>query len=229
MFKQIYYDENIKKKDKIVIVTGVFGVGKSSFIKYLSDTYNIKTSIEKYNENILSNYYISLTNYNNLKSKQNKDMLNKTAIIAQMHFITKRCNLLNEAIFNNNNRITVLDGSIWSDIIIAKSLYDDNIISNEYYIMYKEFVNSYLEIFNKIITKELVLICLHPYDINICLNNIKHRDNKIEKNIDTKYLLKIENGFNSMTDCTHYYLHDVDYNGKYDSKTFKDIIDHILN
>ena len=213
----------------IAIITGTFGVGKTTLIRHISENYNTDNIIETYDEEILGNYYEAFGNFVKNKTKESTALMHHAALTSQMYFIAKRLDSFNDALFKKKKDICILDGSIVSDEIIAKSLNKNKILDDASYAVYKYYVIGLKEFINKTLgTKKIKIICLHPPSCEFALSNIKKREHKIETSITLEYIQQIEEGFKSMECDKHFYLTEKDYDFSYSTKTFNDIIKFII-
>lgn len=112
----------------MLVIDGVVGVGKSTLMKILAEKYGLVAFREPVvNNPILEKFYHDRSRY---------------SFPLQIFFLNKRLEQLNEAIAANGS---VLDRSIYGDMIFAKMLCDNNELSQEEYEIYKELFDNMSE------------------------------------------------------------------------------------
>ena len=111
-----------------VIVDGPVGVGKTSLMDILVKEFNYVSFLEPVAENPLLDKF-----YHNRK---------RYAFPLQIYFLNKRFEVLKSAAKLKN---TVMDRSIYGDVIFAKLLWQSGDMENEEYVLYKELLANMLE------------------------------------------------------------------------------------
>lgn len=126
------YEEILKKIDTrgvwdMIVVDGVVGVGKSTLMNILAERGMIAFSEPVVDNPILEKFYYDRERY---------------SFPLQVFFLNKRFKHIKEAAMINNS---VMDRSIYGDVIFAKMLCDKGEMSKEEFELYKELLENMLE------------------------------------------------------------------------------------
>lgn len=122
----------IKRNDisNSIVIDGVVGVGKSSLVEILKDELCYTPYYEPVEDNpILDKFYYDRSRY---------------SFPLQVFFLNKRFKMVKEA----NKTNSILDRSIYGDMIFAKMLKDSGEMSEEEYSLYKELASNMFEHIN---------------------------------------------------------------------------------
>jgi 2-amino-4-hydroxy-6-hydroxymethyldihydropteridine diphosphokinase len=165
----------ISEKFNYIAIEGNIGAGKTSLAKMISNEFNAKTVLERFAENpFLPKFYEDKERY---------------AFALEMSFLADRYQQLTDDLA----QFDLFKNFIVSDYYIFKSLIFAQItLQKEEYNLYRKM----FDIMYKGIKKPDLYIYLHQNTERL-LENIKKRDRKYEKNIQSSYLKKIHNGYKS--------------------------------
>ena len=161
------------KKVKYIAIEGVIGVGKTTLAKILSDRLNGKLILENFEDNpFLEKFYNDPVSY---------------AFHTQMYFLMSRYKQLQE--------IKQID--LFHEYYIA-----DYIFEKDKIFAYLNLQDDELKLYEKIvglIEKSIVtpdIIIYLQSSVERLMNNIKHRDREIEKEIKEDYIKDLNEGYN---------------------------------
>lgn len=162
-----------EKKIKYIAIEGVIGAGKTSLAKKLSDRLNAKLILEKFEDNpFLEKFYKDPVSY---------------AFHTQMYFLMSRYKQLQDI-----KQIDLFHDYYISDYIFEK----DKIFA------YLNLMDDELKLYEKIVSlieRTIVVPDLIIYlqsTVERLMQNIKHRDRDIEKEIQEDYIRDLNEGYN---------------------------------
>ena len=156
-------------KLKHIVISGNIGVGKTTLAEKLSKKYNWKILLEEVDNNpYLDDFYKSMKSW---------------SFHLQIFFLNSRFKQI-QNISKTNNTI-IQDRSIYEDYeVFTKNLFDSGILLKREFENYKRLYNTILEY----VKVPDLLIYIRNKNINNIVNNIKKRNRKFEKKINTEYL-----------------------------------------
>lgn len=166
----------------MIVIDGVVGVGKSTLMNILSDKYNLTP----YKEPVFNNILLEKFYYNR----------ERYSFPLQIFFFNKRLEQLKEAATKKN---TILDRSIYGDLIFAKLLKDNNDMSEEEY-------DIYLDLFNNMVEHIPIPRLLIYLDISVdnAINRIHKRGRDFELITEKSYWEKLNKNYTSFfNDYSH--------------------------
>lgn len=157
---------------KLIYVEGIIGAGKSTFVQNLSKHMSKLTSVQEpvdewQKDGILEKYY--------------KDM-RRWALSFQLRIVHDKIKLLNSLEFDNDN-IYVVERSIYSDKCFTNTLNHFDILDDFDYKLSTDVRDIYEEYTKK--SPDLI-IYLRP-TIKKCMNRVKKRNRKEEKDLTVEY------------------------------------------
>lgn len=149
----------------IICIDGVVGVGKSSLGKILAEKYGVELFEEPVvNNPILDKYYYDKERW---------------AFPLQIFFLNKRFEMLKNAMRKGG---CLLDRSIYGDVIFAKMLVEDGIMTKEEFSLYEELLRNMLEH----IQKPKLMIYLKT-TVKDAISKIEKRGRDYEKIVPIEY------------------------------------------
>ncbi|MBE50731.1 MAG: deoxynucleoside kinase [Flavobacteriales bacterium] len=153
-----------------ISIEGNIGSGKTSLSKQLSNVYESKIVLERFENNpFLNDFY---------KNKEND------ALALELFFLAERFQQLSD----KRSSETLFSNQIISDYAFFKSLlFAQNNLSDEKYNLFARLYS----IMSSTIRNPDLIIYLHA-DIDRLKSNIDHRDRYYERGLDLKYLKNIE-------------------------------------
>ena len=156
-------------KLKHIVISGNIGVGKTTLAEKLSKKYNWKILLEEVDNNpYLDDFYKSMKNW---------------SFHLQIFFLNSRFKQIQN--ISKTNSTIIQDRSIYEDYeVFTKNLFDSGILLKREFENYKRLYNTILEY----VTVPDLLIYIRNKNINNIVNNIKKRNRKFEKKINTEYL-----------------------------------------
>ena len=161
------------KKIKYIAIEGVIGVGKTSLAKKLSERLNAKLILEKFEDNpFLEKFYNDPVSY---------------AFHTQMYFLMSRYKQLQE--------IKQID--LFHEFYVA-----DYIFEKDKIFAYLNLQDDELKLYEKIVSlieRTIVVPDLIIYlqsNLERLMQNIRHRDRDIEKEIKESYIKDLNEGYN---------------------------------
>ena len=170
----------------ILSITGVLGVGKTTFIKHLQQMYPSATYIAEPVDQWM-NLRDQVTG-ENLLDRFYKDMKRYSYSFENVAFIT-RLNLLIDALDRQDSTTIVLDGSLATDRnVYAQMLHDDGMMDSLEWSAYNLWSHFYEQHVRQNKIYYLYLRC----DPKIIMERVGKRGRPEEKNLDIKYLIKLQ-------------------------------------
>jgi len=171
--RQVKFNVLEDKKVKYIAIEGVIGVGKTSLAKKLSERLNAKLILENFEDNpFLEKFYNDPVSY---------------AFHTQMYFLMSRYKQLQE--------IKQID--LFHEYYIA-----DYIFEKDKIFAYLNLQDDELKLYEKIVSlieKTIVVPDIIIYlqsTVDRLMQNIKHRDRNIEKEIKEEYIHDLNEGYN---------------------------------
>ena len=161
-------------KLKHIVISGNIGVGKTTLAEKLSKKYNWKILLEEVDNNpYLDDFYKSMKSW---------------SFHLQIFFLNSRFKQIQN--ISKTNSTIIQDRSIYEDYeVFTKNLFDSGILLKREFENYKRLYNTILEY----VTVPDLLIYIRNKNINNIVNNIKKRNRKFEKKINTEYLKNLNN------------------------------------
>ena len=156
-------------KLKHIVISGNIGVGKTTLAEKLSKKYNWKILLEEVDNNpYLDDFYKSMKSW---------------SFHLQIFFLNSRFKQIQN--ISKTNSTIIQDRSIYEDYeVFTKNLFDSGILLKREFENYKRLYNTILEY----VKAPDLLIYIRNKNINNIVNNIKKRNRKFEKKINTEYL-----------------------------------------
>ena len=161
-------------KLKHIVISGNIGVGKTTLAEKLAKKYNWKILLEEVDNNpYLDDFYKSMKSW---------------SFHLQIFFLNSRFKQIQN--ISKTNSTIIQDRSIYEDYeVFTKNLFDSGILLKREFENYKRLYNTILEY----VTVPDLLIYIRNKNINNIVNNIKKRNRKFEKKINTEYLKNLNN------------------------------------
>jgi len=161
-------------KLKHIVISGNIGVGKTTLAEKLSKEYNWKILLEEVDNNpYLDDFYKSMKSW---------------SFHLQIFFLNSRFKQIQN--ISKTNSTIIQDRSIYEDYeVFTKNLFDSGILLKREFENYKRLYNTILEY----VKVPDLLIYIRNKNINNIVNNIKKRNRKFEKKINTEYLKNLNN------------------------------------
>ena len=156
-------------KLKHIVISGNIGVGKTTLAEKLSKKYNWKILLEEVDNNpYLDDFYKSMKSW---------------SFHLQIFFLNSRFKQIQN--IEKTNSTIIQDRSIYEDYeVFTKNLFDSGILLKREFENYKRLYNTIIEY----VKVPDLLIYIRNKNINNIVNNIKKRNRKFEKKINTEYL-----------------------------------------
>ena len=161
-------------KLKHIVISGNIGVGKTTLAEKLSKKYNWKILLEEVDNNpYLDDFYKSMKSW---------------SFHLQIFFLNSRFKQLQN--IEKTNSTIIQDRSIYEDYeVFTKNLFDSGILLKREFENYKRLYNTIIEY----VKVPDLLIYIRNKNINNIVYNIKKRNRKFEKKINTEYLKNLNN------------------------------------
>ncbi len=161
-------------KLKHIVISGNIGVGKTTLAEKLAKKYNWKILLEEVDNNpYLDDFYKSMKNW---------------SFHLQIFFLNSRFKQIQN--ISKTNDTIIQDRSIYEDYeVFTKNLFDSGILLKREFENYKRLYDTILEY----VKVPDLLIYIRNKNINNIVNNIKKRNRKFEKKINTEYLKNLNN------------------------------------
>jgi len=161
-------------KLKHIVISGNIGVGKTTLAEKLAKKYNWKILLEEVDNNpYLDDFYKSMKNW---------------SFHLQIFFLNSRFKQIQN--ISKTNSTIIQDRSIYEDYeVFTKNLFDSGILLKREFENYKRLYNTIIEY----VKVPDLLIYIRNKNINNIVNNIKKRNRKFEKKINTEYLKNLNN------------------------------------
>ena len=156
-------------KLKHIVISGNIGVGKTTLAEKLAKKYNWKILLEEVDNNpYLDDFYKSMKSW---------------SFHLQIFFLNSRFKQIQN--IEKTNSTIIQDRSIYEDYeVFTKNLFDSGILLKREFENYKRLYNTIIEY----VKVPDLLIYIRNKNINNIVNNIKKRNRKFEKKINTEYL-----------------------------------------
>ena len=161
-------------KLKHIVISGNIGVGKTTLAEKLAKKYNWKILLEEVDNNpYLDDFYKSMKSW---------------SFHLQIFFLNSRFKQIQN--IEKTNSTIIQDRSIYEDYeVFTKNLFDSGILLKREFENYKKLYNTIIEY----VKVPDLLIYIRNKNINNIVNNIKKRNRKFEKKINTEYLKNLNN------------------------------------
>lgn len=168
------YTETYAPKNKLIVVSGIIGVGKSTLTKDLAD----KLDATPYYEPVESNEYLDL--FYEDKAKYGFPM--------QVYLLNHRFRQHQQMVWCTDN--VVQDRSIYEDVIFAKMLKESGDMSE---LDFETYRSLYLNMTNFLHRPDLVVYL--DTDPEIALERINRRGRECESGMSLEYLESLKKGY----------------------------------
>ena len=161
-------------KLKHIVISGNIGVGKTTLAEKLAKKYNWKILLEEVDNNpYLDDFYKSMKSW---------------SFHLQIFFLNSRFKQIQK--ISKTNSTIIQDRSIYEDYeVFTKNLFDSGILLKREFKNYKRLYNTIIEY----VKVPDLLIYIRNKNINNIVKNIKKRNRKFEKKINTEYLKNLNN------------------------------------
>ena len=161
-------------KLKHIVISGNIGVGKTTLAEKLAKKYNWKILLEEVDNNpYLDDFYKSMKSW---------------SFHLQIFFLNSRFKQIQN--IEKTNSTIIQDRSIYEDYeVFTKNLFDSGILLKREFKNYKRLYNTIIEY----VKVPDLLIYIRNKNINNIVKNIKKRNRKFEKKINTEYLKNLNN------------------------------------
>lgn len=158
---------------QFLVIEGNIGAGKTTLSKKFAEENNAKLILEQFADNpFLPKFYQDQERY---------------SFPLELSFLTERYHQIKKQILNPN----LFHSSIIADYYIAKSsIFAQNTLKEDEYQLFRQI----FEIIFESMPQPDLYVYLHA-NTDKLLKNIKSRGRDYEKNIETTYLEKIQNGY----------------------------------
>jgi deoxyadenosine/deoxycytidine kinase len=157
---------------QMIVIDGVVGVGKSTFMKLLAEKGYVAYPEPVLNNPILEKFYYDRKRY---------------SFPLQVFFLNKRFKYIKEASRHEN---AVMDRSIYGDVIFAKMLKDSGEMSEEEFELYKELLSNMLEHVNP--PKLMVYL---EVSVDEAIRRIQKRGRPYEQIVERSYWEKLNSEY----------------------------------
>ena len=165
------------KKAPFIGVAGNIGVGKTTFTEVLSK----KNNWDDYYESVIDNPYLS-DFYKNM---------NRWSFNLQIYFLQHRFS--SQIAISKSTAGVIQDRTIYEDVeIFAKNLHDIGSMSDRDWNTYKNLFKNMVQF----LRKPDIIVYLQA-STDTLISRIENRNREFEKNIDTEYLYRLNNYYNS--------------------------------
>jgi deoxyadenosine/deoxycytidine kinase len=129
MYKEFFNMIKKNSQNEIIVIDAVVGAGKTVYMEMLSKEMNIPYFQEPVEDNpILDRFYHDRKRY---------------SFPLQIFFLNRRFRMLKEA--SDLGRSTLMDRSIYGDMIFAKLLYEEGNMEKEEYDLYRDLLTNMLD------------------------------------------------------------------------------------
>ncbi len=166
MYKEFF--DMIKKNapNEMIVVDGVVGSGKTTLMNILTEELGVKGFEEPVTDNpILGNFYHDRKRY---------------AFSLQIFFLNRRFRMLKEA--QKKKSLSVMDRSIYGDVIFAKLLHDGGDMEKEEFDLYKDLLTNMLDH----VEAPKLMIYL-KVDVDTAIERIQGRGRDYEQIVERDY------------------------------------------
>jgi len=185
------------------MVDGNIGAGKTTISRLISEKYDLQLYeelINKKTENILSRFYNDMTRW---------------AFTLQIHFLNERFKMIKEAM----TYPSIIDRSIYGDLVFAKVLHEDGHMTDEEYSVYRTLFSNMEPHFDKPDT--LIYLNVSPEK---ALERIHKRGRESEQSIPLEYLQRLDREYENWLSTYTGKVKVFDYNR---DDTYNEIINYV--
>lgn len=179
MYKEFF--SMIKKNDfnDAIVIDGVVGVGKTTLMDLISDKLGYQKFLEPVIDNpILDKFYHDRKRY---------------AFTLQIFFLNRRFKMLKDAA--NIKEKTIMDRSIYGDVIFAKLLKDNNEMAEDEFAIYMELLTNMLDH-----VEAPKLMVYLKIDTDKAIERIKNRGRDFEQIVEREYWENLNKEYNDYFD-----------------------------
>lgn len=154
------------KPNETIVIDAVVGAGKTSYMEMLSEEMKIPCFQEPVQENpLLDKYYYDRKRY---------------AFPLQIYFLNRRFEMLKQA--SESGEPSLMDRSIYGDMIFAKMLYEEGDMEKDEFILYRDLLTNMLDH----VEAPKLMIYL-KIDTDSAIERIKKRGRDYEQIVERDY------------------------------------------
>lgn len=166
MYKEFFSMIKKNRQNEMIIVDGVVGSGKTTLMNILTEELNLKGFEEPVTDNpILGKFYHDRQRY---------------AFPLQIFFLNRRFRMLKDA--QEKNEASIMDRSIYGDVIFAKLLHDGGDMDNDEFRLYQDLLANMLDH----IEAPRLMIYLRC-DVDTAIDRIRKRGRDYEQIVERDY------------------------------------------
>jgi len=166
MYKEFFSMIKKNRQNEMIIVDGVVGSGKTTLMNILTEELDLKGFEEPVTDNpILGKFYHDRQRY---------------AFPLQIFFLNRRFRMLKDA--QEKNEASIMDRSIYGDVIFAKLLHDGGDMDNDEFRLYQDLLANMLDH----IEAPRLMIYLRC-DVDTAIDRIRKRGRDYEQIVERNY------------------------------------------
>ena len=166
MYKEFFNMIKKNKPNETIVIDAVVGAGKTSYMEMLSEEMKIPCFQEPVQENpLLDKFYYDRKRY---------------AFPLQIYFLNRRFEMLKQA--SEAGEPSLMDRSIYGDMIFAKMLYEKGDMEKDEFILYRDLLNNMLDH----VEAPKLMIYL-KIDTDSAIERIKKRGRDYEQIVERDY------------------------------------------
>lgn len=166
MYKEFFNMIKKNKPNETIVIDAVVGAGKTSYMEMLSEEMKIPCFQEPVQENsLLDKFYYDRKRY---------------AFPLQIYFLNRRFEMLKQA--SESGEPSLMDRSIYGDMIFAKMLYEKGDMEKDEFILYRDLLTNMLDH----VEAPKLMIYL-KIDTDSAIERIKKRGRDYEQIVERDY------------------------------------------
>lgn len=166
MYKEFFNMIKKNKPNETIVIDAVVGAGKTSYMEMLSEEMKIPCFQEPVQENpLLDKFYYDRKRY---------------AFPLQIYFLNRRFEMLKQA--SEAGEPSLMDRSIYGDMIFAKMLYEEGDMEKDEFILYRDLLTNMLDH----VEAPKLMIYL-KIDTDSAIERIKKRGRDYEQIVERDY------------------------------------------
>lgn len=166
MYKEFFNMIKKNKPNETIVIDAVVGAGKTSYMEMLSEEMKIPCFQEPVQENpLLDKFYYDRKRY---------------AFPLQIYFLNRRFEMLKQA--SESGEPSLMDRSIYGDMIFAKMLYEEGDMEKDEFILYRDLLTNMLDH----VEAPKLMIYL-KIDTDSAIERIKKRGRDYEQIVERDY------------------------------------------
>ena len=166
MYKEFFNMIKKNKPNETIVIDAVVGAGKTSYMEMLSEAMKIPCFQEPVQENpLLDKFYYDRKRY---------------AFPLQIYFLNRRFEMLKQA--SESGEPSLMDRSIYGDMIFAKMLYEKGDMEKDEFILYRDLLTNMLDH----VEAPKLMIYL-KIDTDSAIERIKKRGRDYEQIVERDY------------------------------------------